>query len=166
MFWMRNLMYCSKPKKSYLRSVQILKNQYTAGMIARADVIQAETQLKQVQIQQIETQRERNLQENVLAVLQGKSVVQFQLVKRQQGLSIPTVPAQLPSRLLMQRPDVIRAERELASTHAQLGLAQTAWLPDINIGLNASLNSQVLGQLFQAPCIFMVYWIRSGFGYF
>lgn len=51
----------------------------------------------------------------------------------------------------MQRPDVIRAERELASTHAQLGLAQTAWLPDINIGLNASLNSQVLGQLFQAP---------------
>ena len=153
-------------QKSYLRSVQILKNQYTAGMIARADVIQAETQLKQVQIQQIETQRERNLQENVLAVLQGKSVVQFQLVKRQQGLSIPTVPAQLPSRLLMQRPDVIRAERELASTHAQLGLAQTAWLPDINIGLNASLNSQVLGQLFQAPCIFMVYWIRSGFGYF
>ena len=138
-------------QKSYVRSVQILKNQYTAGMIARADVIQAETQLKQVQIQQIEMQRERNLQENVLAVLQGKSVVQFQLVKRQQGLSIPTVPAQLPSRLLMQRPDVIRAERELASTHAQLGLAQTAWLPDINIGLNASLNSQVLGQLFQAP---------------
>ena len=88
-----------------MRSVQILKNQYTAGMIARADVIQAETQLKQVQIQQIEMQRERNLQENVLAVLQGKSVVQFQLVKRQQGLSIPTVPAQLPSRLLMQRPD-------------------------------------------------------------
>ena len=80
-------------QKSYLRSVQILKNQYTAGMIARADVIQAETQLKQVQIQQIEMQRERNLQENVLAVLQGKSVVQFQLVKRQQGLSIPTVPA-------------------------------------------------------------------------
>ncbi len=38
-------------------------------------------------------QRERNLQENVLAVLQGKSVAQFQLVKRQQGLSIPTVPA-------------------------------------------------------------------------
>ena len=132
-------------QKSYLRSVQILKNQYTAGMIARADVIQAETQLKQVQIQQIETQRERNLQENVLAVLQGKSVAQFQLVKRQQGLSIPTVPAQLPS------PDVIRAERELASTHAQLGLAQTAWLPDISIGFNASLNSQVLGQLFQTP---------------
>ena len=138
-------------QKSYVRSVQILKNQYTAGMIARADVIQAETQLKQVQIQQIEMQRERNLQENVLAVLQGKSVAQFQLVKRQQRLSIPTVPAQLPSRLLMQRPDVIRAERELASTHAQLGLAQTAWLPDISIGLNASLNSQVLNQLFQAP---------------
>ena len=37
---------------SYQRSVKILNNQYVAGMIARADVIQAETQLKQVQIQQ------------------------------------------------------------------------------------------------------------------
>lgn len=55
-------------QKSYLRSVQILKNQYNAGMIARADVIQAETQLKQVQIQRIETTRDRNLQENILAV--------------------------------------------------------------------------------------------------
>ena len=110
-------------QKSYLRSVQILKNQYTAGMIARADVIQAETQLKKVQIQQIETQHERNLQKNVLSVLQGKSVAQFQLAKRQQGLSIPTVPAQLPSRLLMQRPDVIRAERELASTPCTVGFS-------------------------------------------
>ena len=136
---------------SYSRSVQILNNQYTAGMIARADVIQAETQLKQVQIQQIEMQRERNLQENILAVLQGKTVAQFQLQKRQQSLKIPAVPARLPSRLLIQRPDVIRAERELANTHAQLGLAQTAWLPDIRIGLNGSLNSQVFSQLFQAP---------------
>jgi NodT family efflux transporter outer membrane factor (OMF) lipoprotein len=138
-------------QKSYLRSVQILKNQYNAGMIARADVIQAETQLKQVQIQRIETTRDRNLQENILAVLQGKSVAQFKLTKQKQALAVPQIPAQLPSRLLIQRPDVIRAERELAMTHAELGLAQTAWLPDITIGLNGSLNSQILGHLFQSP---------------
>ena len=138
-------------EKSYLRSVQILKNQYHAGMIARADVIQAETQLKQVQIQQIEATRDRNLQENILAVLQGKSVAQFQLRKQKQTLTIPQLPTQLPSRLLIQRPDVIRAERELASIHAELGLAQTAWLPDLTIGLNGNLNNQIFAHLFSSP---------------
>lgn len=138
-------------QQSYTRSVQILNNQYHAGMIARADVIQAETQLKQVQIQQIEIRRERQLQENILAVLQGQSVAQFNVVTRQTAFRVPVLPKQLPSRLLIQRPDVIRAERELAATHAQLGLAQTAWLPDISIGLNGSLNSQMFSQLFQSP---------------
>lgn len=136
---------------SYQRSVKILNNQYIAGMIARADVIQAETQLKQVQIQQIETQRERDLQENILAVVQGKTVAQFQLAKQKQHFQVPILPTQLPSRMLIQRPDVIRAERELAATHAQLGLAQTAWLPDLSIGLTSEVNSRVLSQLFQAP---------------
>lgn len=137
--------------KSYIRSVQILKNQYNAGLIARADVIQAETQLKQVQIQQIETTRDRNLQENILSVLQGKSVAQFQLSKQKQALTVPHVPTELPSQLLVQRPDVIRAERELATIHAQLGLAQTAWLPDVSIGLNGSLNNQIFSHLLQSP---------------
>jgi len=138
-------------RQSYARSVQILKNQYQAGMIARADVIQAETQLKQVEIQQIERQRERNLQENILAVLLGQTVVQFQLGKQTAQFNVPTIPAQIPSHLLIQRPDVIRTERELAATHAQLGLAQTAWLPDLSIGLNGSLNNNIFSQLFQSP---------------
>jgi len=119
-------------QNSYLRSVQILTNQFKAGMIARADVIQAETQLKQVQIQLLEMQRERKLQENILAVLQGKSVAQFQLEKQQKHIfHIPHLPKQLSSHWLIQRPDVKRAERELAATHAELGLAQTAWLPNV-----------------------------------
>ena len=138
-------------QQSYVRSVQILKNQYTAGMIARADVIQAETQLKQVQIQRIETQRERNLQENILAILQGLGVAQFQLMPQKIVFKVPALPTQLPSRLLIQRPDVLRAERDLAATHAQLGLAQTAWLPDVSIGLNSAVNSQIFSQLFQSP---------------
>ncbi len=138
-------------QKSYSRSVEILNNQYLAGMIARADVIQAETQRKQVEIQQLEIQRDRDLQENILAVLQGKTVSQFQLARQQQTFQIPVLPTQIPSRLLIQRPDVRRAERELAATHAELGLAQTAWLPDLSIGINGSVNAQTLSQLFQAP---------------
>lgn len=84
-------------------------------------------------------------------MVQGKTVAQFQLAKQEQHFQVPLLPTQLPSRMLIQRPDVIRAERELAATHAQLGLAQTAWLPDLSIGLTGELNSRVLSQLFQAP---------------
>lgn len=138
-------------QQSYERSVRILNNQYQAGMIARADVIQAETQFKQVEIQRIEQQRERDLQENILAVLLGQTITNFQLTKQSYQFNVPKIPLEIPSRLLVQRPDVIRAERELATTHAQLGLAQTAWLPDVSIGLDGSLNSNVFSQLFQSP---------------
>lgn len=136
---------------SYQRSVAILQQQYQAGMIARADVIQAETQLKQVAVQLLELQRSRALQENILALLVGQNVTDFNLDKQPYQFNTPQIPTQIPSRLLAQRPDVIRSERELATTHAQLGLAQTAWLPDMSISLDSSVNSQVFHALLQSP---------------
>ncbi|PKF33813.1 efflux transporter outer membrane subunit [Acinetobacter proteolyticus] len=141
----------NQTQQSYQRSVRILQQQYQAGMIARADVIQAETQLKQVGLQLLELQRSRDLQENVLAILVGRNVADFNLNKNHYQFSTPQIPTQIPSRLLAQRPDVIRSERELAMTHAQLGLAQTAWLPDLTISLESSANSQVFHSLLQSP---------------
>ncbi|ENW07789.1 efflux transporter outer membrane subunit [Acinetobacter beijerinckii] len=141
----------NQTQQSYKRSVRILQQQYQAGMISRADVIQAETQLKQVRLQLLEVQRSRDLQENVLAVLVGRNVADFNLNKNRYQFSTPQIPTQIPSRLLAQRPDVIRSERELAMMHAQLGLAQTAWLPDLTISLDSSANSQVLHTLLQSP---------------
>jgi NodT family efflux transporter outer membrane factor (OMF) lipoprotein len=141
----------NQTQQSYQRSVRILQQQYQVGMIARADVIQAETQIKQVGLQLLELQRSRDLQENVLAVLVGRNVADFNLNKNRYQFSTPQIPTQIPSRLLAQRPDVIRSERELAMTHAQLGLAQTAWLPDLTISLDSSANSQVLHTLLQSP---------------
>ena len=141
----------NQTQQSDQRSVRILQQQYRAGMIARADVIQAETQLKQVGLQLLELQRSRDLQENVLAVLVGRNVADFNLNKNRYQFNTPKIPTQIPSRLLAQRPDVIRSERELAMTHAQLGLAQTAWLPDLTISLDSSANSQVFHTLLQSP---------------
>lgn len=136
---------------SYQRAFEILQDQFRAGMIARADVIQAETQLKKVGIDLLVLQRERALAENILAVLLGQPVSEFKLPTQKLSLNPPAIPIQVPSRLLGQRPDVIQTERELVASHAELGLAQTAWLPDINIGLDASANSRVLSTLLQSP---------------
>lgn len=137
--------------QSYQRSVYILQQQYQAGMIARADVIQAQTQLKQVDVRRLDLQRNRDLQENILAVLVGQTINDFNLDKNSYQFISPYIPTQIPSRLLVQRPDVIRTERELALTHAQLGLAETAWLPDLTISLESSANQQIFQNLWQSP---------------
>lgn len=50
-----------------------------------------------------------------------------------QEQSIPTVPAGLPSRLLERRPDLRRAEAELRSANAQVGVAVADYFPQLNL---------------------------------
>ncbi|TCM67029.1 NodT family efflux transporter outer membrane factor (OMF) lipoprotein [Acinetobacter calcoaceticus] len=147
----QQLVLLAQTQSSFQRAYQILNDQFQAGMIARADVIQAETQLKQIGLQQLSRRRDRALQENILAALLGQTVNQFTLKSAAFNAQPPQIATQIPSRLLSQRPDVIQAERELAASHAALGLAQTAWLPDISIGLDASINHNIFNTLLQSP---------------
>lgn len=45
----------------------------------------------------------------------------------------PTVPIGLPSDLLRRRPDVRRAERELAAETARIGVAKADWFPKVSL---------------------------------
>lgn len=53
----------------------------------------------------------------------------------------PRVPLGLPSALLRQRPDIRRAERELAAATARLGAAQAEWFPRFFLTGAAGLES-------------------------
>jgi NodT family efflux transporter outer membrane factor (OMF) lipoprotein len=68
--------------------------------------------------------------------------------------AIPTVPAQtpvgVPSSLLERRPDVRRAERELAAATANVGVAVAAQFPRLSLVGDAGLDSIRSGDLTQA----------------
>jgi NodT family efflux transporter outer membrane factor (OMF) lipoprotein len=53
--------------------------------------------------------------------------------------------------LLERRPDVAATERLVASANAQIGLAQAAYYPLVNIGAEGGFNSGVITTLFQGP---------------
>ena len=138
--------------QAYDRSLQLTRRQYEAGLVARSDVIQAETQLQSLRAQQVSTTRRRMLEENALALQAGQTSGQLRLVRRAGSLpAVPATPPELPSALLVRRPDVAAAERQLAAVHARLGIARRAWLPTLSIGASGGVQSTRWRDLLDAP---------------
>jgi NodT family efflux transporter outer membrane factor (OMF) lipoprotein len=140
---------------AYRRSLQLTRYQYEAGLVARADVIQAETQLQSLRTQVFAIGRQRALEANALALLAGSVPAAHRIAAHPSGArplpAMPPVPAALPAELLRRRPDLAAAERLLAAAHARWGVAQTAWLPDITLSASAGLQAGSLAGLLNAP---------------
>ena len=66
----------------------------------------------------------------------------------------PEVPIGLPSDLLSRRPDVRRAERQLAAETARIGLAKSDWFPKLSLTGDAGMESVSLGKWFEPGSLF------------
>jgi NodT family efflux transporter outer membrane factor (OMF) lipoprotein len=61
---------------------------------------------------------------------------------------LPSVPVTLPARLLERRPDIAAAERRMASTNEQIGIAKAAYYPTLNLAASGGLEgSSILNWL-------------------
>jgi NodT family efflux transporter outer membrane factor (OMF) lipoprotein len=58
------------------------------------------------------------------------------------------VPVGLPAQLLRRRPDVRRAERQLAAETARIGVAQSDWFPKVSLTADAGAESVSVNNLF------------------
>lgn len=138
--------------EAYGRSLQLTRNQYEAGIVARADVIQAETQLQTLHTEVHALERQRDLEENALAWAAGGTPAQWQLADDRQALpALPSLPRALPAALLVQRPDVAAAERAVAAANARLGVARRAWLPDLTLEASGGLSGERWSRWLEAP---------------
>jgi NodT family efflux transporter outer membrane factor (OMF) lipoprotein len=115
------------------QSLKITENRYRVGVAAKADVVSAQTQLLSSQAQQANAPLQRGLLEHAIAVLVGQQPANFSLPSTAMRNDVPTVPAGLPSTLLERRPDVAEAERQVAASNAQIGVAISAFFPTLDI---------------------------------
>ena len=137
--------------EGYARALEIAQNQYKVGVVAKADVITAQTQLQGAQSQQIAVGVTRATLEHAIAVLIGKPPADFSLAVATLGTTVPVVPAGVPSSLLERRPDVAEAERRMAAANAQVGVAVSAYFPDLTLNGSYGFVSNVVSHLVSAP---------------
>ncbi len=137
--------------KAFQTSFQIAQNRYAAGVAAKVDVVQAESQLKSIEAQAIDLRATRAQLEHAIAVLVGKPPAAFSLAPEKFQLRIPEIPPGLPSRLLERRPDVAAAERRMAAANARIGVAQAAYFPALSLTGSGGFASGAISTLISAP---------------
>lgn len=98
-------------------------------------------------------QQEREAQ-SALAILLGRSSQTFRVQSRGLGtIRLPDVAPGLPSELLSRRPDIRRAEAQLAAANANVAAARAALFPSIRLTGAAGTESGALLSLFSAPSL-------------
>ncbi|MDM0011878.1 efflux transporter outer membrane subunit [Variovorax sp. J22P168] len=140
----------SETLEGYQRSLQITRNRYEASIAALSDVQQAETLLANTQAEQIALQRNRDALEHAIAVLVGVAPADFSLPVAEWKVTVPNVPAELPSTLLERRPDIAAAERQVAAANAQIGIARAAYYPSFSLSGGISSSTSRVSDLFNA----------------
>lgn len=123
------------------RAVGLLKLRFQEGMNSELTYFQAQTQLSQAQADLIDARRRRENLVNVLAVLCGQNANDFQLPNLTLKDWTPEIPAKLPSSILMDRPDIVEAERLLSAASERVGVAQAAFFPAITLTGSAGYAS-------------------------
>src|ERR1700733_12191479 len=122
--------------KAYSDALQLTKYRFEGGAAPKADVAQAQTQLEQTRVQASDIMVQRQQYEHALASLLGKSPAQFHLAPipiNVQAPALPDIPVTLPSELLERRPDIAEAERRMAAANEQIGIAESAYYPTLNL---------------------------------
>ncbi len=140
--------------KAYARALQITENQYRAGTAPPSDVVQAKAQLEATKAQEIDVEVQRAALEDAIATLIGKPAGAFSIAPAAITFRVPVVPAGMPSTLLERRPDIAAAERQMAAANAGIGVAESAYFPDLTLSASYGYSSTVLSRLIQAPSSF------------
>ncbi len=139
---------------AYGKSLDLTRNRYNAGVVSRADVLQADTQLKTTQAQAIDVGVQRAQMEHAIAALLGKAPADLSMAFAPlEGLP-PEVPVGVPSELLERRPDIAAAERQMASANAQIGVAMAAFFPTVTLSAGGGFQSTDLGKWLTWPSRF------------
>ena len=130
---------------SYEKLLTIARNQYAVGVVSRGSVAQVQAQLGVVQAQLYNSLVARAQIEHAIAVMIGKAPADFSIAAAPFDVKVPEVPPLMPADLLERRPDIAAAERRMAAANAQIGAAEAAAYPALDLFGGVSIAKGWLG---------------------
>jgi NodT family efflux transporter outer membrane factor (OMF) lipoprotein len=136
---------------AFAKALELTQNRYASGVASRADVVQAETQLKTTQAQAIDIGVQRAQLEHAIAVLIGTPASDLSIPAAPLATGPPPIPVGVPSELLERRPDIAAAERRVAAANAQIGVAAAAFVPTVTLSASDGLESSSRSQWLMWP---------------
>jgi len=135
-------------------ALDLQRKRLRGGVISEFELRQLEAETAVVRAQLPPLERERDREEVALAVLLGRTP----RAVFQDGVAIKTafeetpgaavLPAGMPSELLLRRPDLVEAERVLASANARVAQARAEMFPSISLTAFLGSESAALANLF------------------
>ncbi len=131
--------------------LDLTRRRLAGGVATQADVAQAQTQLETVSAQLVDIGVARAQFEHAIGTIANDELSTFSIPPSPLDLALPKVPVGVPSQLLERRPDIAAAERLTAAANAQIGVAVSAFYPNINLGGAGGFESTNPGTWIQGP---------------
>lgn len=132
------------------QSLDLARRLKAANQSSAVDVAQAEEQVATAEADLEGRARTLARASNALALLVGADLPDdLPLAEGLDGKAVRTrLPAGLPSDLLVRRPDIRQAERNLIAANADIGAARAAFFPRLSLTSSLGYASPSLGNLF------------------
>ena len=133
------------------KSYELAVMRFEGGISSELEVRQAESEVEAAiaEIKRLEILVEQ--QENFISVLLGHYP---DYIERGLGLDElylpPCVPAGIPSEILVQRPDILRAEADILAANARIGVARAQFFPRISLTGFYGAESESLKNFFKS----------------
>lgn len=152
----QRLIYAKQNLDIQRGSLRIVEDRFRHGAVTKLDVTQGTANLEQTDsnIPPLEAQRRQAI--NQLCILMGMPPQNLdEMLARQQG--IPRTPTHvaigIPAELLRRRPDVRKAERDVAAQSAQIGVATAELYPHFSIDGTIYVDAMDAKKLFNADSV-------------
>ena len=138
------------------RALEIAGNTAKVGLVPPIDVTRQRASITSTEARAEPVRADVDVRMHALAILLGEppATLMAELAAPSIApLTVPTIPAGLPSELLRRRPDVRAAERDLAASTADIGVAVADMYPKFSLTGMGQLISTALGNLFSGDSL-------------
>ena len=135
------------------RNERLVRDRFEGGQVSRLDFERARAERASAEAALPEIERRRRASENRLATLLGGMPRAIERGKELEQIALPEIPVDIPSELLLRRPDVAVAEARLAAASARVGQARAALFPSIGLTGYYGRESTELSSLFHPAAL-------------